>query len=46
MSEKEKTILKKVKEALPHLSEYDKGYIIGLADAHRKEAEPEKKEEE
>ena len=37
MSEKEKEILKKVASALPKMSDYDKGYIMGLADGHRKE---------
>lgn len=29
MSEKEKRIVEKLKEAIPKMSEFDKGYILG-----------------
>lgn len=29
MSEKEKDIIRKLKEAIPQMSEFDKGYILG-----------------
>lgn len=29
MSEKEKRIVEKLKEAIPNMSEFDKGYILG-----------------
>ena len=33
MSEKEKEIIKKVADALPEMSEMDKGYFLGFAEA-------------
>lgn len=29
MSEKEKRIIEKLKDAIPNMSEFDKGYILG-----------------
>lgn len=29
MSEKEKQVVEKLKEAIPHMSDFDKGYILG-----------------
>ena len=31
MSEKEKRIVEKLKEVIPNMSEFDKGYILGKA---------------
>ena len=44
MSEKEKNIIKTVPEALPKMSERDKGYFLGYAEAmaSKKEKENEK----
>lgn len=42
--EREKEILLKVREALPHMSEFDKGYILCLAE--KSEVKPDKKEDE
>lgn len=33
MSEKEKRIIQTMAEALPHMSEMDKGYFLGYAEA-------------
>lgn len=33
MSEKEKQIVEKLKEAIPRLSDFDKGYILGKAES-------------
>lgn len=44
MSEKEKQIVEKLKEAIPKMSEFDKGYILGKVESMANEAE--KKEEE
>ena len=33
MSEKEKEIVKKIKEALPNMDERSKGYFLGYAEA-------------
>lgn len=33
MSEKEKRIIEKISEALPNMSERDKGYFLGYAEA-------------
>lgn len=32
MSEKEKEFIEKLDKAMPNLSEYDKGYILGVAE--------------
>lgn len=48
MSEKEKNIIKTVAEALPKMSERDKGYFLGYAEAlasKKKKSEDEAKEE-
>lgn len=34
MSEKDKEILEKVAKALPHMNEFDKGVLVGTAEAH------------
>lgn len=49
MSEKEKDILKTIGEALPKMSERDKGYFLGYAEAmssQKKEEDQEKRKEE
>lgn len=33
MSEKEKRIIEKLKEAIPQLSDFDKGYILGKVES-------------
>ena len=46
MSEKEKKIVEKLKEAIPQMSDFDKGYILGKVEsmADRKKEDAEKKE--
>lgn len=43
MSEKEKQIVEKLKDAIPKMSEFDKGYILGkvesMADCSRRDME-------
>ena len=34
MSEKEKRIIEKLKEAIPNMSEFDKGYILGKTESY------------
>lgn len=48
MSEKEEKIIQAVANALPHMSEFDKGYMLGIAESNasnKKKAleEPEQK---
>ena len=47
MSEKEKKIVEKLKAAIPDMSEFDKGYILGKVEqmAEKKPDVPEKEEE-
>lgn len=33
MSEKEKQVVEKLKEAIPKMSEFDKGYILGKVES-------------
>lgn len=47
MSEKEKQVVEKLKEAITKMSEFDKGYILGKVEGmaqQRKEKEERKKE--
>ena len=44
MSEKEKKILETINNALPNMSEFDKGYFLGVAESNAREKK--KKEEE
>lgn len=44
MSEKEKDIIKTIAEALPKMSDFDKGYFLGVAES--KAAEKRKETEE
>lgn len=50
MSEKEKEIVEKLKEAIPKMSDFDKGYILGkvenLADNSNSQQCNKEKEEE
>lgn len=47
MSEKEKQIVEKLKDAIPKMSDFDKGYILGKVEnmAEKKENEKEHKNE-
>lgn len=46
MSEKDKEICESLAEAMPGLSEFDKGYILGLTESAAKKAEAEQKAQE
>lgn len=46
MSEKEKQIVEKLKEILPSMSEFDKGYLLGKAETLADAAESSPKEKE
>ena len=39
MSEKEKKIVEALAEALPNMSEFDKGYVLGVAESNQKKQE-------
>ena len=45
MSEKEKEVVEKLKEAIPKMSDFDKGYILGkvenMAEMEKKKTEKE-----
>jgi hypothetical protein len=45
MSEKEKQIVEKLKDAIPKMSDFDKGYILGKVEnmAEKKDSDKEKK---
>lgn len=45
MSEKEKQVVKKLKEAIPKMSDFDKGYILGKVE-NMAEQNKEKEEKE
>ena len=45
MSEKEKKVVEKLKEAIPKMSDFDKGYILGKVE-NMAEREKKKKEKE
>ena len=44
MSEKEKNIVKKLKDAIPKMSEFDKGYILGKVESMTDDSKKEKQE--
>lgn len=44
MSDKEKDIIRKLKEAIPNMSDFDKGYILGKTEKMAEESV--KKQEE
>lgn len=46
MSEKEKNILEVIGEALPKMSEMDKGYFLGFAEAMASQSGKKKEKEE
>ncbi len=46
MSEKERQIVEKLKDAIPKMSEFDKGYILGKAESLADGSEEKKKEKE
>lgn len=46
MSEKDKKILETIAEALPKMTEFDKGYFLGTAEAKVKEKQQGKKRED
>lgn len=51
MSEKENQILETIKEAMPNMSDYDKGYLLGFSESRvseqraQKQVEPQKGED-
>lgn len=44
MSEREQKIIKSISEALPKMSEFEKGYLLGSAERMVSEKEKQKKE--
>ena len=42
MSEKEKRIVEKLKDAIPNMSEFDKGYFLGVGETIAKYKNPDK----
>lgn len=42
MSEKEKKIVEALADALPNMSEFDKGYVLGVAESNQKKHDEEK----
>lgn len=44
MSEREKEIVKTIGEALPVMSDFDKGYILGIAEAMASDKKKKKQE--
>ena len=48
MSDKEKRIVEKLKDAIPKMSDFDKGYILGKVEgmANEKDAKKEQAEQE
>lgn len=46
MSEKEKQVIEKLRDAIPKMSDFDKGYILGKVEsmAEQKKEETEEKE--
>nr|DAU98956.1 MAG TPA: hypothetical protein [Bacteriophage sp.] len=46
MSEKEKQVVEKLKEAIPQMSDFDKGYILGKVEsmAEQKKEDTDEKE--
>lgn len=41
MSEKEKQVVEKLKEVIPEMTEFDKGYILGKTEKMAKESQNE-----
>lgn len=46
MSEKEKQVVEKLKEAIPQMSDFDKGYILGKVESMAEQKKEEKEEKE
>ena len=46
MSEKEKQVVEKLKEAIPKMSDFDKGYILGKVEGMADEKKNNEKESE
>lgn len=46
MSEKEKQILETIKKAMPNMSEFDKGYLLGLSEGKVSEKRAKEKAKE
>ena len=46
MSEKEKQVVEKLKEAIPKMSDFDKGYILGKVESMAEEKKDNEKESE
>ena len=46
MSEKEKQVVEKLKEAIPKMSDFDKGYILGKVESMADEKRDNKEESE
>lgn len=42
MSDKEKRIVEKLKDAIPKMSDFDKGYILGKVEGMANDKEPRK----
>lgn len=45
MSEKEKQIVEKLKEAIPNMSDFDKGYILGKVESMTNEVSNKEKKD-
>lgn len=46
MSEKEKQVVEKLKEAIPQMSDFDKGYILGKVESMAEQKKEDTKEKE
>lgn len=46
MSEKEKQVVEKLKEAIPKMSDFDKGYILGKVEGMAGQKKEEKRKDE
>lgn len=46
MSEKEKRIVEKLKNAIPNMSDFDKGYILGKAESFSEKKDDSNQKEE
>lgn len=46
MSEKEKQVVEKLKEAIPKMSDFDKGYILGKVEGMTEQKKEEESEED
>ncbi len=46
MSEKEKQVVQKLKEAIPKMSDFDKGYILGKVESMAEQKKEDESEED